>query len=491
MRKWALSAVAFLLTVSICFSGCSAARTAAKAENSGSPAKAADAFSQKTEVMVKTEDGVQIQTAIPVYSGFSAAEKLNKEIQKISVDGIADVIQQGKELEGSAAAGHLYFTSFFDSFLDGDVLSVWVYSENYTGGAHGFRWVRTFNVNIKTGETYETPGALFKDPQAGTKLITDKILADIKRHPELYFPEAAQTVKDLNGKYSFYLDGQDLIVYFQLYDIAPYVAGIPEFKFPLKDLQTKMPLGGHTRSDVRLNGQDIQFTEKIVSNQNGEFLPLNDTSKALGLTVTQTDGKYYVNGKAVKPVMINGTAYLPLMTFNDLLKESGKKGFVVFDGEILRMFLDNDTGKEIELGYKTEKNASSGAPSSSSAAVKQEKKEVKKSGYIEKFDAKAGTIAFDEVEWLTSEDNKARLKELGQDPENLPDGYYIYNPSKKTVILKLSDQVVYLIVDYDHTPQTKKSDAKGFEENRKKYHNPFHLTIQNDRVVQIEEQYVP
>ncbi|WP_277668622.1 DUF3298 and DUF4163 domain-containing protein [Caproiciproducens galactitolivorans] len=373
MRKWAMSAVAFLLTVSICFSGCSSAPTAAKTGDSGKPAKAANAFSQKTEVMVKTEDDVQIQTAIPVYSGFSAAEKLNKEIRKISVDGIAEVKEMGKDLGDSAAEKHLYFTSFFDSFLDGDVLSVWIYSENYTGGAHGFRWLRTFNVNTKTGETYETPGALFKDPQAGTKLITDKILADIQRHPELYFPEAAQTVKDLNGKYSFYLDGQNLVVYFQLYDIAPYAAGIQEFKFPLKDLQTKIPLGGHKRGDIRLNGEDISFAAKVVSNDNGEFLPLEDTAKALGLTVTQMDGKYTVNGKAVKPVMMDGTAYLPLMTFNDLLKEFGVKGFALFDGQILRMFLDNNTGKEIALGYRKE-NPSGSAQSSSSQTVKPEDK---------------------------------------------------------------------------------------------------------------------
>lgn len=491
MRKWALSAVAFLLMASICFTGCSGTAKASKDVNTPSPAKAADTFLQKTEVIDKTEDGVMVRTAIPVFSGFSGAEKLNKEIQKISVDSIAEVKEQAKELGNSAAAGHLYFISFYDSFLDGDVLSVRIYNENYTGGAHGFRWIRTFNVNIKTGETYETAGALFKDPQAGTKQITDKILADIKRHPELYFPEAAQTVEALKGKYPFYLDGQNLIVYFQLYDIAPYAAGIPEFAFPLKDLQTKMPLGGHTRGDIRLNGKDIQFTDQVVSNQDGDFLPLKDTAKALSLTVTQKDGKYFVDGKAVKPVMMDGKAYLPLETFNELLKDAGKNGFVVFDGQILRMFADNNTGKEIQLGYRPENEPSGSSHSSSSAAAKPESKEVKKIGYIKKFDAKAGTLAFDEVEWLTAEDDKARLKELGQNPDDLPDGYYIYNPSKKTENFKLSDKVEYLILNKNQISQTEKSNAKGLEEDLKENYNPFHLTIQNNQVVQIEEQYVP
>ena len=490
MRKWALSAVAFLLMASICFTGCSGTAKASKDVNSPSPAKAADPFLQKTEVINKTEDGVMVRTAIPVFSGFSGAEKLNKEIQKISVDGIAEVKEQAKELGNSAAAGHLYFISFYDSFLDGDVLSVRIYNENYTGGAHGFRWIRTFNVNIKTRETYETAGALFKDPQAGTKQITDKILADIKRHPELYFPEAAQTVEALKGKYPFYLDGQNLIVYFQLYDIAPYAAGIPEFVFPLKDLQTKMPLGGHTRGDIRLNGKDIQFTDQVVSNQDGDFLPLNDTAKALSLTVTQKDGKYFVDGKAVKPVMMDGKAYLPLETFNELLKDAGKNGFVVFDGQILRMFADDNTGKEIRLGYRPE-NEPSSAKSSSPAAAKQESKEIKKIGYIKKFDAKAGTIAFDEVEWLTAEDDKARLKELGQNPDDLPDGYYIYNSSKKTENLKLSDKVEYLIINYGNAPQTEKSDAKELAKTQNQIHKPLHHPIQGNQVVQIEEQYVP
>ena len=135
MRKWALSAVAFLLMASICFTGCSGTAKASKDVNSLSPAKVADTFLQKTEVINKTEDGVMVRTAIPVFSGFPGAEKLNKEIQKISVDGIAEVKEQAKELGNSAAAGHLYFISFYDSFLDGDVLSVRIYNENYTGGA--------------------------------------------------------------------------------------------------------------------------------------------------------------------------------------------------------------------------------------------------------------------------------------------------------------------------------------------------------------------
>lgn len=330
MKKWVCNLAAWLTVISLClFSGCSAG-SLTRLPGLG----AGDSLTVKVNLADKTEDKIQIRTAIPQFSGFQAAEELNAKIQKVSDDGIAQIKQDTQDLGDVPGAGSLYYQSYFDYTHNDDVLSVWVTSENYSGGAHGMSWVNAFTVNTKTGESYGTLGSLFKDPAAGVQYITDKIIKDIQKSPEGFFPEAIQTVKDKKGNYSFYVDGSDLVIYFDLYEITPYAAGMPMFRFPLKDLQTKPYF---TEKDpptgFKLNGQDIKFKEQVVSNDSGVFVPLEETAAALNDALVEEDGKFTVDGKSVEVTMINGAPYAPLMFFNGTLRD-----FVFYDGTTLRMF---------------------------------------------------------------------------------------------------------------------------------------------------------
>nr|WP_319489833.1 DUF3298 domain-containing protein [uncultured Caproiciproducens sp.] len=308
----------------------------------------------------KTESGIcaqDIQTAVPQFSGFNTAKLLNSKIQTVSDDGIAEVKQAAKDLEGYLAENtdrppvSLYFQSSFDYSENADVLSTRIYNENYTGGAHGFRWIKSYTVNMNTGEFYDTLGSLFQNEESGKKLISDKITAEIKKQPDNYFPEAVQTIEDKNGDFPFYLDGENLIVYFDLYDISCYAAGIPVFKFPLADLKTKVSFNSVSPAgDVLLNGMNLDFNHKVVSNDNGDFLPLDDMAKSISLSVTEDGGKYAIDGKAVQPTIISGVAYMPIQYFNDFLKDSPLKGFVTYDGTVLRIFTQTvQSGEEKKL----------------------------------------------------------------------------------------------------------------------------------------------
>ncbi len=328
MKKWACMAVASVLAFSL-LAGCSG-QSMARLPGFG----AGESVTVKVNLTDKTENKIQIRTAIPQFSGFSAAEELNAKIKKVSDDGIAQMKQDTQDLGDVPGAGSLFYQSYFDYTHNDDVLSVWITSENYSGGAHGLSWVTSFTVNTKTGEFYDTLGSLFKDPAEGVPYITDKIIGNIQKSTEGFFPEAVQTVKDKKGKYSFYLDGSDLVVYFDLYEISPYAAGMPMFRFPLKDLQTKPYF---TEKDpptgYKLNGQNIKWKEPVVSNDSGVYVPLEETAAVLNDSLVEEDGKFTVEGKPVEITMINGTPYAPLVFFNGTLRD-----FVFYDGTVLRMF---------------------------------------------------------------------------------------------------------------------------------------------------------
>lgn len=55
---------------------------------------------------------------------------------------------------------------------------------------------------------------------------------------------------------------------------------------------------------------------------------------------------------------------------------------------------------------------------------------------------------FDEAEWLTATDDSERLRDLNLEPDNLDDGYYIYNPDYDTVNVPLADDVNITVLNF-------------------------------------------
>ncbi len=58
------------------------------------------------------------------------------------------------------------------------------------------------------------------------------------------------------------------------------------------------------------------------------------------------------------------------------------------------------------------------------------------------------TVVLDIVEFITDDDTE-RIRELKLTEEDMPDGYYIYNPDKKTTSFKLSEHTVYRFIDWN------------------------------------------
>lgn len=460
MKKYVrLAAVFVVAAVLAACAGCAGAGVQKAAGSAGGT------VSVKVDLTRKMEGKIRINTAVPRFSGFPAAEQLNAKIRKVSDDGIEGLKQSTKDLGDTAGSDSLFYQSYFDYSLNAGVLSVWINSDNYAGGAHGFRWIRSFTVNTKTGEFYSSLGSLFLKPEEGKKQISDKITAQIKSSPDLYFPEAVQTVADKKGDFPFYLDGGKMTVYFDLYEIAPYVGGIRTFEFPLRELKLRVPFDEpKPQGKVKLNGTDIAFSGKVVSNEQGEYLPLLETAKVLGHAVADSNGKYTVDKNAVEAKMINGAAYAPLTFFSGTLND-----FLLYDGDILKMY--RQTADPITVAP-----VSTESPSEDILA------------YVRSCDVKDQKIVYDPVEWIAKEDT-ARIRELKLDAvRDFPNGFYLYNPIEESDTGRLSQNVQFWVTDGSITSKT---DQNGFLKRLQEYKAPYHLTVQNGSIIKIEEQYLP
>lgn len=101
----------------------------------------------------------------------------------------------------------------------------------YLGGAHGMT-IRTSYTIDKGKESLITLKELFVKGYDYSNVINKNIKEQIRKNPENYF-DSGSVFKGITENQNFYIEGDNLIVYYQLYDIAPYVFGIPEFKVPL------------------------------------------------------------------------------------------------------------------------------------------------------------------------------------------------------------------------------------------------------------------
>jgi len=108
-------------------------------------------------------------------------------------------------------------------------LSLIIYS--FTGGAHGLTISKSLTFNVDTGFCYSLDELFVPDSpyiERLSSLIGEKIIQwDI------------QLLGEFNGirpDQDFYLADHSVVIYFQLYEITPYVYGFPYFPIPIYDV---------------------------------------------------------------------------------------------------------------------------------------------------------------------------------------------------------------------------------------------------------------
>jgi len=114
-------------------------------------------------------------------------------------------------------------------------------------------------------------------------------------------------------------------------------------------------------------------------------------------------------------------------------------------------------------------------------------------GYISNFKTESSSFHLDKIEWLTNEDTE-RLKQLNIDPDDMPNGYYIYNPHDYSMHCQVTDQTEYKIVHLGGEVSHKSVTMEEFIEYLKQYSDfspPFRIMTKGGYVQSITEQYVP
>jgi hypothetical protein len=137
--------------------------------------------------------------------------------------------EPGKENPRFPYEIHSRYTTTEDNDL---IFSLYNDYYEYLGGAHGLTTRTSYTIDKKK-ESLINLKELFVEGYNYVDIINREIKEQISKNPENYF-DSGKIFKGISENQSFYISDDNLVIYYQLYDIAPYVFGIPEFKIPLK-----------------------------------------------------------------------------------------------------------------------------------------------------------------------------------------------------------------------------------------------------------------
>lgn len=187
-----------------------------------------------TQTLTKNDKYINSILNIPIIIS------LNKENEKFINDKIREDIMEFYDKSYEEAKRYLDSINISDdkfvSNVDFEVkknsdniLSLKVRYYKYSGGAHGYYNDITYNVDMRNKKLL-TLSDLFKENSDYINVINEEIrhqIEEIIKNNKEY--KGIYQFKSIEENNNFYIQDDNIGIYFDLYEIAPYAAGQPEF----------------------------------------------------------------------------------------------------------------------------------------------------------------------------------------------------------------------------------------------------------------------
>lgn len=197
----------------------------------------------ETKEISEDNDLVEVRLKIPKITKAKdkeTEEKFNKLIEDKVLELKNQVADQAKsdyetyKKEGFEFHKYEVYSEFKVTYNKNNFLSIPLRTYYYTGGAHGLTIQYGYNFDFNKGTEVSLKN-FFKEGFDYKGIINKEIRKQIQEKKDEYYPELK--FDSIEDNQTYYIDGENLVVFYQQYEIAPYSSGIREFKIPLKDFK--------------------------------------------------------------------------------------------------------------------------------------------------------------------------------------------------------------------------------------------------------------
>ncbi len=182
-----------------------------------------------------TSRTMEIDIAYPVLidgTNKKAIQKINNTIKR-DIDNFYNYfLEYRKHYIPKGRPGFQGNVSYVIEMNEKDLLSLSITYYEYTGGAHGISEQIGYTFELSSGNRLFLKD-LFKTDYPYNDILKEQVVQEIDQNSSDYFQDAKDHVLENDFSFgSFYLKPNNLVVYFGVYDIAPYYLGSPEFIIP-------------------------------------------------------------------------------------------------------------------------------------------------------------------------------------------------------------------------------------------------------------------
>ncbi|ADV44563.1 DUF3298 and DUF4163 domain-containing protein [Bacteroides helcogenes] len=149
--------------------------------------------------------------------------------------------EQDKEDNAEIGAWYSYYKgieSHIRQYVK-NLLSYRIDYNEYTGGAHGIYMSTFLNIDLRTLSPVRLDDLFVSDyKEALTDLLWNQLMADNKVATRQELEDMGYaTTGDLEPTENFYISGEGITFYYNVYDIAPYVMGPVKITLPYEAIQ--------------------------------------------------------------------------------------------------------------------------------------------------------------------------------------------------------------------------------------------------------------
>ena len=201
----------------------------------------------KLETMIVERDSMElhVDAHIPLLVNLPDHAPLaqwNGRITQYLMDRIAAIEQDARELRDDINTQDwpfwpfVFSSRFHPTRNDEEWVSFTTESYQYTGGAHGITVKKGWNFHVPSG-TQPKFGDLFPSDSGYQEIVAEEITRQIQQRPDDFFQDNLAPQR-LGADQDYYLTDKGIVVFFPVYELAPYVIGIPEFFIPYEQVPT-------------------------------------------------------------------------------------------------------------------------------------------------------------------------------------------------------------------------------------------------------------
>lgn len=180
---------------------------------------------------------------IPVLSGDAnpnVLKYINNNIKsdilefKSQMETAADENAKALQQAGRPVVPFQISNNYIVTYNKNNLLSISLLYQQYINGRNSY--IRTtYNYNLKNARSMPLKD-LFKPGSDYISTLNSKVRLILQANPQDYYPSTASNFKGIAENQPYYLDNDNLVLFFSFNEIAPTASGIPLIKIPFSEL---------------------------------------------------------------------------------------------------------------------------------------------------------------------------------------------------------------------------------------------------------------